>query len=203
MKGIDAGIYELPLMGFDLEALNAKAARYVLGEDAEPSEVVVASSDYLASIQPTRTPCRICLHPILNVEWLPVQVLWNVLVHEYIHCRVPPQEEEPGVMLFHPPEFWEVEQSLLPETRLSWTWLRYEFPRLIWKDEEKQGMHVHCRWRRELAERRKALEDMYRKRGTWPAPEQHLTWKEVVVGVKEGRLGARFETRGKKLVGRA
>lgn len=142
-------------------------------------DLVICQRPTLAAIWTESAPQRIELHPLFNVEWLPEQVMWHVLVHEHIHRIVPPREID-GKKKSHPPEFWELERKLLAQRGVTWAWIYTEWGEHLERDEENECVWVKRGWKKQRFEKRMGFEELHRSFGVEPPPEHFTTWEEAL-----------------------
>jgi hypothetical protein len=179
---------ELPFFDFDVYELNRWAAKVVGNDpDFEPN-VVIVESRTLASIWAEASPPVIELHPLFNVEWLPIEVLKHVLIHEHIHKRIKPREVEPGKMVDHPPEFWELERELSPLRNAAWLWMYAEWGDILRRDAKHECTWVKRGWKERLHDRRDFLVKAYLREGLVPPPEEFTQWEDILERIELAKV---------------
>jgi hypothetical protein len=76
----------------------------------------------LACIVCDQDAATIYVHQVLNHDETPREVFSLVCKHELLHLRIDPVEQD-GMVVQHPPEFWELERSICPERNRAWAWI--------------------------------------------------------------------------------
>ena len=89
----------------------------------------------------------IFIHALLNSNSTPIQVCYNIVVHELIHLIIPKRNIN-GELVMHPDEFWECERKLTPEQIKADLWLKWNFPDCIKEDKHFGGTIVLRTWKK-------------------------------------------------------
>ncbi len=173
---------ELPVFDFDVHELSAWAANLVGHPSSPETAVIITDRPTLAGIWARIDHPRIELHPLFNVEWLPIEVMRHVLIHEHIHRAIPPVEVEPGCFKHHPAEFWEMERRLSPLARGTWCWIHMEWGDVLRRDAKKECVWVKRHWRALQAERRKCYEFLFP--GADGSRGSFTTWEDALQRAK-------------------
>ena len=69
------------------------------------------------------------IHPALDQEWVPRELVEAVVHHELLHAALPPRESG-GRRCLHGPEFRRLEREL-PQHTVAERWLAANLPRLL------------------------------------------------------------------------
>ncbi len=124
----------------------------------KPLPIFIMERESLASIQTNCDPPQIQIHPLLNIEWLPIQVMRHILIHEYVHVIVPGITLEDGSYKSHPPEFWEMERNFSLESRRVWSWIYAHFYDILDRDNKAERTVVKRSWRKYQRDYRAQME---------------------------------------------
>ncbi len=118
----------------------------------------------ITTLQPKRH--IISLHSILNHPTTPEPVIRHILTHELIHIEIPPRElrhdeddprprgrrgrrtsHTPLGKISHPPEFWQREATLSPESSSAMEWIYLELGPYIKVDPVAERICVKPNWK--------------------------------------------------------
>lgn len=172
---------ELLLFDFDMDQLNREAANIAGTSQLPLPTIEIKPIDYLGCILLNKGNPIIYLHSLINVPWLPEEVMLHILVHEHIHRIVPGREVEPGVYKSHPPEFWEMERELSPNARTAWCWIRMEWNDLLVRDPKMECIRVKKNWKSILKQKRATQIKLCKEAGMPPPPESGISWFEAQI----------------------
>ena len=95
----------------------------------------------LAFIRPKDSPIRIQISTLLNTPKTPRQVIEHIILHELLHLIVPSREID-GKMVSHPPEFFEREAVLSPESSVVWSWIFGSFGQALKPNVDHECIYV-------------------------------------------------------------
>ena len=136
----------LCLMHFSLvETLQDVWTRYFRDAGFLP-EIFFIDRGPLACICPRLGRSTIYVHNLLNHPDTPKTVIGWICKHELLHLRIPPRIVK-GRLRQHPPEFWEVEDSLAPERCDAWEWLWRERGRWLKLRSRLERIDVRRNWK--------------------------------------------------------
>ncbi len=79
-------------------------------------------------------------HPVLNRGGTPLDVIQFIAKHELTHIVQPSRDGN-----HHPPEFWDHERRVGPESYAVWKWIYKNIGRALRRAD--QGIEVRRRWR--------------------------------------------------------
>lgn len=113
----------------------------------------------LACIEHYESSAMIVLHPILNHNSSPMEVLRFIFMHELLHLIIQPREID-GVIKSHPPEFWEAENKYITDRNMSWYWLYYVLGEALQNDHENECTWVKSNWKELMRSDRQSFEDI-------------------------------------------
>ncbi len=148
---------ELPIFPFDVYELDSRVRYRHFPEIESEAAIVIADRKTLAGTYLHESRRVINLHPILNAEWTPIEVIEHILIHEYLRHRIPVREVEPGVLKSHPPEFWQAERQLSPLRGPVWYWLEMSWVGTLRRDVKAECVWVKRCWRREREAQRSRI----------------------------------------------
>ena len=137
----------------------------------ERVEVRIVAESALASIRHNfmgRDRHLVVFHAVLNHPETPIEVVRFICKHELTHI-VRPGRLIDGWYESHPPEFWEHEQAVGPESYAVWAWVRRNLHGCV--RHGRSGVSVGGRWR--------ALRDTPRVPYTPALPFDGERWERV------------------------
>lgn len=87
------------------------------------------------------------VHQVLNHDQTPREVVSLICKHLLLHLRVPPREVD-GVMVQHPPEFWEAERAISPERTRAWAWVWTNLDACLKRRPKQERIDVLPTWKK-------------------------------------------------------
>ena len=149
---------KLPFFAFNIYSVLRRVQKRFpsLAEKCVP--VWIMNQPTLACIENGQST-SISLHPILNHPQTPELIIEYILTHELLHLVVGPRKID-GIFKQHPPEFYDAEKRIFPESGQAWAWLTLVFGNCLKKDSKKECVFVKMWWRRLMNLDRPSIEQM-------------------------------------------
>jgi hypothetical protein len=143
------GYPEISFLSFDVLALLARIQHEMELDSVGPVTFSLQTMETLACIrwEHGKPGADIFFHSLFNRPDVPQPVIEHVLRHELLNLKFPPREID-GNWVYHPPEFWEAEQTLVPWQSASWGWMFLAFWEVIRTDIPNECTWVKKSWRR-------------------------------------------------------
>jgi len=137
---------KLPFFAFNIYSVLRRVQKRFpsLAEKCVP--VWIMNQPILACIENGQS-VSISLHPILNHPQTPELVIEYIFTHELLHLVVSPRKIN-GILKQHPPEFYDAEKRIFPESGRAWGWLILVFGDCLKRDSKKECVFVKRWWRR-------------------------------------------------------
>jgi hypothetical protein len=131
----------------------------------------------LACVRHEASKADIYVHQLLNHPETPLEVVAHICKHELLHLRIRPVECN-GLLVHHPPEFWEAEKALCPERDKSWLWIWTNLEGCLRHRPRLERIDVLLGWRKFWSLPRMDVESCQRllTRGEASAPEAEKGW---------------------------
>ena len=169
----------IPTPALDLHHLANQARRAVLGDSTELTEVGYVDQPWLARIDWQSNPITIYLHPILNFEDVPSELMLHIFIQLHVRVLIPPVEISPGIWEKYPPGFWEFVRIHSPDGPIAFLYLYEHFGKWIRRDQIRQALWVDTNWLRQKSRIRSSFLKMLSEAGIDEIPPEYQHWSAV------------------------
>lgn len=117
---------ELPRVSFEMEAL-LREVHAEFFQDVPLPGICFAKTKCIAYINSRSADAPfIVINQVFNRRETPIEVIRAIIKHELIHLVIRPRKVETK-WVSHPPEFWEMEKRISPESDSMWSFTYLNF----------------------------------------------------------------------------